>query len=106
MQTGFPPITSCFVTATVRVHSGVAVLCTESLTVSLIVDVMERILTPLEVGTNLASAVRVSPAAQALWGMRMLYISFPGQVLSISDDCWYSRESGVKERMIAIGRRA
>ena len=78
----------------------------ESLTVSLTVDVMERTFTPLEMGTNLASAVRVSPAAQALWGRRILYISFPGQVFSISDDCWYSRESGVKERMIAIGRRA
>jgi hypothetical protein len=67
---------------------------------------MERTLTPLETGTNFARAVSVSPAAQALWGIRMLYINFPGQVFSISEDCWYSRESGVKERMIAIGRTA
>jgi hypothetical protein len=87
------------------VDSGLAAL-NESLTVSLIVDVIERTLTPLEIGTNLASAVSVSPAAQALWGRRILYINFPGQVFSISDDCWYSRESGVKERTIVIGRRA
>ena len=91
--------------ATGRVYSE-AVVLGENLTVSLIMDVIERTLTPLVIGANLASAVSVSPAAQALWGRRMLYISFPGQVLSISDDCWYSRESGVKERMIVIGRTA
>src|SRR6266404_2534665 len=96
-HTALPLWNSCFASINAFVNSwelvGVKVLI-----VSFRVVIALKTRTPFASGENFTTAVRLSPAAHALCGIMMEYMSFSGHVFSISSDCWYSSASGPKDR--------
>lgn len=88
--------------AIARVFSCIPVR-TLSFTTSLIVVVTVFTVAPFTRGWNFTTAVTRSPAAQALCGIMIEYMSFSGHVFSISRVCWYSKASGLKPRRMVMG---
>ena len=100
-HTAWPLRNSCLVVTTGLVVSCQPVrLWTLIVSLSVVTTLSGR--TPLARGESLMAAVRSSPAAQALCGTMIEYMTFSGHVFSISSDCWYSTASGTNDRSNVI----